>query len=64
MKLFMINYMEDDDEDSYLTIGKDDETEESVKEREIRKRDDWNCLHFLYTKEIEEVDGHKILVES
>lgn len=31
MKLFQINYLEDEDEGSYLTIANDDMTEEDVK---------------------------------
>lgn len=63
MKLFRINYMEDGDAETYLTIGEDSDTKETIKEREINKRDDWNCLFYLLAREITEVDGHKIIVE-
>lgn len=35
MKLFRVDYLEDDDE-SYLTVGNDSDTEDSIEERERR----------------------------
>lgn len=63
MKLFQVNYMENNDDETYLTVGEDADTEESIKEREYNKRDDWNCLYFLGAREVTEVDGHKIIVQ-
>lgn len=63
MKLFQVNYIEDDDEETYLTIGEDSDTNETIKQREINKRDDWNCLYYLFAREITEVNGHKIIVK-
>lgn len=64
MKLFRIDYLEDDDHECYLTVGNDDSTEDSIKERELNKRDDWNCLYYLFAIEIKEVGGHRIIVEE
>lgn len=64
MKLFRIDYLEDDDDECYLTVGSDDDSEDSIKERELNKRDDWNCLYYLHAREVKEVDGHKIFVED
>lgn len=64
MKLFRIDYLEDDDHECYLTVGNDGDTEDSIKERELNKRDDWNCLYYLFAREVREVDGHRIIVEE
>ncbi len=63
MKLFLINYMEDNDKTYYLTIGTDEDTAKTIEKREYEKKKDWNCLYFLYAEEISEVDGHKIAVK-
>lgn len=62
-KLFQINYMQDNDDYSYLTVGEDTDTEESVRDREYEKLKDKSCLYFFSARLIEEVDGHKIIVE-
>lgn len=62
MKLFRCNYLENNDEESYLTVGEDFDTESSIEERELKKRDDWNCLYFFGANEIKTVDGYEILV--
>lgn len=64
MKLFQVNYLENNDDETYLTVGTDDDTSETIEKREYEKRNDWNCLYFLSAREIEEVDGHKIIVEQ
>lgn len=64
MKLFRIDYMENNDDESYLTVGNDDDTEDSIEKREYNKRDNWNCLYYLYAREVKEVDGHRIIVEE
>ena len=64
MKLFKIDYMENNDDGSYLTVGSDYDTEETIEQREYDKRDDWNCLYFLGATEIKEVDGYRIIVEG
>lgn len=51
------------DDYSYLTVGTNEDTEETIRKREYEKRNDWNCLYFLGANEIKEVDGHKIIVE-
>lgn len=63
MKLFKVNYLENNDEVTYLTIGTDEDTCETIEKREYEKRNDWNCLYFLRAKEVTEVDGRKIIVE-
>lgn len=62
-KLFQINYMQDNDDGSYLTVGEDTDTKESVRDREYEKLKDKSCLYFFDARLIEEVDGHKITVE-
>ena len=62
-KLFQINYQEDNEYDSYLTVGEDTDTKESVRDREHEKFKDKLCLHFFDAYLIDEVDGHKIIVE-
>lgn len=64
MKLFRVNYMENNDEESYLTVGNDYDTEDFIAEREYNKRNDWNCLYYLHAREIKEVDGHRIIVDG
>lgn len=63
MKLFQVNYLENNDDETYLTVGTDEDTSETIEKREYEKRNDWNCLYFLGAREISEVDGHKIIVE-
>ena len=63
MKLFLVRYLENNDEECYLTIGTDDDTNETIENREYKKRNDWNCLYFLGATEIKEIDGHRIIVE-
>lgn len=63
MKLFKVDYLENNEAESYLTVGKDNDSCESIKKREIDKRNDWNCLYFLSAHEITQVDGYKIIVE-
>lgn len=62
-KLFQINYMQDNDDGSYLAVGEDADTEESIRDREYEKLKDKSCLYFFAARLIEEVDGHKIIVE-
>lgn len=62
MKLFEVRYMENNDDECYLTVGKDADTNETIEKREIDKRDDWNCLYFLKAREITRVDGHRVVV--
>ena len=60
-KLFQCNYLENNDDGAYLTVGCDDDTEETVRAREIKKRDNWNCLYLFGVRQIVEIDGHKIM---
>ena len=64
MKLFECTYLENNDEATYLTVGCDSDTEDSIKERELNKKTDWNCLYYFSVKEIREVDGYKVVVNS
>ena len=63
MKLFQCNYLENNDDETYLTVGNDSDTEDFIKERELSKTKDWNCLYYFGVNEITEVDGYKIIVE-
>lgn len=40
VRLFSCTYIEHNNEEQYLTIGKDSDTLESIQAREIEKRDD------------------------
>ena len=62
-KLFQINYQQDNEYDSFLTVGEDNDTEESIRNREHEKFKDKSCLFFFDAVLIDEVDGHKIIVE-
>lgn len=35
MKLFQVNYLESNDDVSYLTVGNDNDTEETIEKREM-----------------------------
>lgn len=61
MKLFKINYIDDCDFETYLTVGN---SKDEVKERvayELRSK--CSRLMDFYVCEVNEVDGHKIIVE-
>lgn len=63
MKLYEVNYMEDCETCSYLTVGNDDDTPESIEKRETEKLQEKNsCFMGCWATEISEVDGHKIQV--
>ena len=64
MKLFRIDYLLDDDDGSYLTVGEEKDTCEIIRQRELssdRWRDE-DCLWVFVVTEIVEVDGYPILV--
>lgn len=63
MKLFQVTYLENGDNEKYITVGEDEDTCETIEKREYEKRNDWNCLYFLGAKEIKEVDGHEIIIK-
>lgn len=61
MKLFLVDYMDDCESYSYLTIGN---SEEEVREREFKKLAvELSCLMYCFVSEVNEIDGHKIIVE-
>lgn len=61
LKLFMVNYMDDCENESYLTVGN---SKEEVKEREEEKlQEECSCFMYCVVIEIDEIDGHKIVVE-
>ena len=61
MKLFRVDYMDDCDDDTYLTIGN---SKEEVEERETNKlSSELSCFMGCWIFEIDEVDGHKIIVD-
>lgn len=62
MKLFEISCMDGGFHESYLTVGQDNDTEETIKKREMNKRDDRDSLFYLMAREIETVDGYRIIV--
>ena len=61
MKLFKVNYIDDGDDGSYLTVGN---SKEEVEEREKDKLcDKLSCCMGCWVFEVNEVDGHKIFVD-
>ena len=61
MKLFRVDYMDDCDDDTYLTIGN---SKEEVEKREKTKlSSELSCFMGCWIFEIDEVDGHKIVVD-
>lgn len=62
MKLFRVDYMDDNDLETYLTVG---ESKEEVEEREKKKlQESLACFMFCFVYEIDEVDGCKIEVKA
>lgn len=61
MKLYKVEYMDDCEDDSYLTVG---ESKEEVEIREFKRlQNGLTCYMGMWVYEIDEVDGHKIIVE-
>lgn len=60
MKLYKVDYMDDCNDDSYLTIGN---SKEEVKERETKRLSSkCSCFMGCWVFEVNEIDGHKIIV--
>ena len=60
MKLYKVNYMDDCDNYSYLTVGS---SKEEVEEREVKRLSlECSCFMNCWVHEISEVDGHEIIV--
>lgn len=61
MKLFEVNYIDDCEDGFFLTVGN---SKEEVEER-IRKEfpKELSCYMGSWVYKIDEVDGHKIIVE-
>ena len=62
MKLFKVNYMDDCETDSFLTVGNSIEEVKERVERELSK--DLPCYMGSWVHEIDEVDGYKVTVEK
>lgn len=60
-KLYRVNYLQDNDSGTYLTIGSDDDTEDTVTARELESFGDKSCLYSFHATEVKEVKGHKII---
>lgn len=61
MKLFRVDCMDDCDDETYLTVGN---SKEEVEERETQRlQEKCSCFMGCWVSEIDEVDGHKIIVE-
>lgn len=61
MKLFRVDYMDDCDDETYLTVGN---SKEEVEERETKRlQEECSCFMYCYVFEITKVDGHKIFVK-
>ena len=65
MKLFMVKYMDDCDEDVYLTLGEDNDTNETISKREQSKVEDkCSCYMGHWVFEINNIDGYDIKIET
>lgn len=62
MKLFLVEYMDDNDMESELCVGKS--AEEVEQKESSRLIDNGCCLIFLHAHEISEVDGYKVRLEK
>jgi hypothetical protein len=61
MKLFSVSYMDDCEMHDFLTVGNSkEEVEERVSEQ---LSEELSCYMGSWVYEIDEVDGHKIIVE-
>lgn len=61
MKLFRVDYMDDCDDETYLTVGY---STEEVEQRETEKlQNQCACFMGCWAFEVSEVGGHKIIVE-
>lgn len=61
MKLFIVDYMDDCDDETYLTVG---DSAEEVEQRETEKlQNQCACFMGCWVFEVNKVDGHKIIVE-
>lgn len=62
MKLFFVEYMDDNDFESELCVG---ESAEEVEKKESQRLIERGCcLIFLHAHEISEVDGYKVRLEK
>lgn len=63
MKLFQVDYMDDCEDASYLTVGEDADTVIDILNREVNKVQNMcSCYMGHWVSEIAEVDGYKIIV--
>lgn len=62
MRLFNVSYMQGNYDGSYLTIGTDSDTIETIQERELKSArwEDPSELDSLTVKEINEIEGYNI----
>ena len=61
MKLYKVDYMDDCDDESYLTIGN---SKEEVEERETKRlSSECSCFMGCWVFEVNEVEGHQIIVK-
>lgn len=61
MKLFQVNYMDDCENETFLTVGNSKEEVEKRVAKELSK--ELSCYMGSWVDEIDEVDGYKITVE-
>lgn len=62
MRLFRVDYLDDCDFETYLTVGN---SLQEVEEREAKRLENrCSCFMNCYVFEIDKVDGHKIIIEE
>ena len=62
MKLFQVDYIDDCDEGTFLTVGN---SKEEVEERVARElSQELSCYMGSWVYEIDEVDGYKVTIEK
>ena len=62
MKLFLVDYIDDCDNDAFLTVGN---SKEEVEERMVEELSQkLSCYMGSWVHEVDEVEGYKIIVEE
>lgn len=59
MNLYQVNVLDDMDEITFLTVS--DKSEDELKQ-EVENDDSYSCLMWVSVRQIQEVDGYKIVV--
>lgn len=65
MKLFKVEFNGIRGTNTYLTVGEDTDTEQTIKERDVNKNtESFGYALIVYVDEVSDVDGHKIIIQK